>query len=165
MPSSKSSGGAAAVPVIITGVTIPTKAKNMLKEALQNAGLTKAKVTDGPRTERDQAKIMYSNTRKTNVASQKALYGNVGDKVIDVYDPKKSEMENVDAMEKKIKELGASNVSKHCSSTVTAFDVAFSSITDKKKFEDALINLEKNHKILKYIAEKNNKCFHIEVKK
>jgi hypothetical protein len=114
--------------------------KGILEDVLRAAKLTSATITSTARTPTDQARVMYNNLEGTGegqgVEAQKKLYGNAGDKVVDVYVALKAEKKTADeikaAMKAKIDELGPTNVSRHISdpAKLNVFDVGPNSIGD-----------------------------------
>lgn len=163
-PGTAVAGTPAGGGISINGVEIPEPAKKVLREILQSANLTSAKVTSGTRTAADQARVMYDNIKTYGAAHQKNLYGNNGDKVIDVYvaNTDKSKDVVVGLMKEKIIALGPSKVSKHCSDTHYTFDVAPSSISNQQKF----IQAAKAHaSVSKFLQPPADPAFHIEIPK
>ncbi len=145
-------------------VVVSIDALLTLRAILDRAGLASARVTSGVRTPADQARVMYDNIRRYGVDSQKKLYGPNGDQVIDVYAAHAQEPRDrvIALMRAKILELGPSRVSKHCSDTHDVIDVAPSSITDRKRFEEALHWAKVQGKISHYILPPSDPAYHIE---
>jgi hypothetical protein len=114
--------------------------KGILEDVLRAAKLTSATITSTARTPTDQARVMYNNLEGTGegqgVEAQKKLYGNAGDKVVDVYVALKAAKKTADeikaAMKDKIDELGPTTVSRHISdpAKLNVFDVGPNSIGD-----------------------------------
>lgn len=158
----RESDGSAMVTVGSQAVVSST-AVNVLGDILRAAGLTSATITSGRRNSYDQARIMYSNIEQYGIAHQKNLYGSQGDTVIDVYDSLKrngkSEAEIRTAMQRKIDEIGCSNVSNHCS-TRDVFDVAPSSISNQAAFEAAV---RASPAVRRFIPPPTDPAYHIEL--
>ena len=152
------------VTVQIFGKALQPVPHRVLTEVLQMAGLTSASVSSVERSPADQARIMYGNIKKLGAASQYVLYGINGAKVIKVYEQNagKPESEVKSLMEAKINELGPTNVSHHISMDLYVFDVPWISVAHHSKFRKAV---NSHPKIVKFIDEPANKCFHIEIEK
>jgi len=166
-PSSKT-GSAIAVTVQGANKT-SSSAVSVLEKALKGSENQSATITSGSRTSADQARIMYNNLEEYGVEAQKTLYASPGDKVIDVYDTAKkegkSQEEIVQLMTSKIKTVGPSKVSKHCSDDYDVFDVSPSSIQNKEKFEKSLEKLKQEGEISEYLLPPTDPAYHIEIKK
>ncbi len=148
----------------ITGKPLPAKAKKVLSEILRHAGLSKARVTSVQRSPAEQARVMYDNIKSKGVAYNYKLYGSNGDKIIKVYEQNsgKTKARVVALMEAMIKQVGPSKVSKHCSTSHYVFDVAPSSIVNKKKMIDAI----NSHKaVSRLLKPPSDPAFHIEIPK
>ncbi|QYS85573.1 hypothetical protein JJC03_10155 [Flavobacterium oreochromis] len=122
-------------------------------------------ITSTARSTYDQARIMYQNCSKSNgVNTQKGIYKDPGDKVIDVYakgiKDKLSKSQIIKLMEDKIKELGPSTVSKHIAdyNFINTFDISYSKLSDKKSFYS---EMSKRKELDKILIENN--CYHIQV--
>ena len=142
---------------------------NILKQICYESKLDSIRITSTMRTPYEQARIMYDNIKSEGVESQYELYGNNGDKVINVYvDNKDKDRDTViKLMEKKILELGASKVSKHCLSdfsTLNVLDIGLGEMNDIEK-ENCREIVEKYEKqgILKFINESKQNCYHLEI--
>jgi hypothetical protein len=146
--------------------TVASSAETAIKEIVAAAGLTSCTITSTARTPEAQAAAMYTNLENKGVDSQKELYADAGDKVIDVYvaskAAKKSEADIKADMVAKINEVGPSNVSKHCadSSKLCVVDIAPSSIADKDKFI-AAVNADK--RVTKFLQPPNDPAYHLEI--
>lgn len=138
---------------------------SVLEKAMKAAKDDEITVTSTLRTARAQAEAMYANLERTGADEQKAIYGDAGDKVIDVYvkdkKAKKSKSVIISNMESKINEVGPGNVSKHCGdpAKLNVVDVAHSSISNKTAFYNAL---KADPNVSKVLDENN--CYHVEVK-
>ena len=109
---------------------------------------------------------MYDNLEKYGIDNQRALYGSYGDRVIDVYEQNadRPEQEVIELMTAKINELGPSNVSRHCridNSDLNVFDIAYSSLSNKERFIDAIEKYRNELGVLQVFYEKN--CIHLEI--
>ncbi|MEZ4808080.1 MAG: hypothetical protein R2815_11515 [Flavobacteriales bacterium] len=117
----------------------------------------------------DQARVMYNNCNRTGTAKQYKVYGQHSDMVIAEYEKSvkvgKDKAGVIDAMYAKIKELGPSNVTKHCVDTsfVNVLDIPFASISDKNEFRKTLKSY-RPYPVSDYHDEPQNNCFHIEKK-
>lgn len=138
---------------------------SVLEKAMKAAKDDEITITSTMRSARSQAEAMYANLERTGADEQKAIYGDAGDKVIDVYvkdkKAKKSKSVIISNMESKINEVGPSNVSKHCGdpAKLNVVDVAHSSISNKTAFYNAL---KADPNVSKVLDENN--CYHVEVK-
>lgn len=146
---------------------VTTYSIEVLEDILRTAGLKQALVSSTSRTPKDQARVMYNNLERYGVEAQKKLYAPAGDKVIDVYAKSKAEGKTADkiklAMEEKIKSLGPTNVSKHASDPkiLNVFDVAPSSISNKRAFERAV---KEDRRVSKFLSPaKSDPGYHIEI--
>lgn len=153
----------------VNHVGIASTSMELLKMLGASSGNGRIEVSSVARTPYDQARIMYDNCLSLGVRSQYDLYATAGDKVVAVYERETLRGRNraavVQAMMQKIRELGPSNVSRHCvdTSILNVFDVPFSSISNKKEFRRALDRF-KPYPISRYLDENRNNCFHIEMK-
>ena len=105
---------------------------------------------------------MCDNIERHGVSSQKNLYRQPGREVISVYEEmteqKKSRGEIILAMERKIKYLGPTNVSKHCSDRNNVVDVSVAYLDNGDDFLREI-----RMKASKVIDERgSNGCYHIE---
>ncbi len=121
-------------------------------------------ITSTARTPGDQARIMYGNISRTSVATQKGIYANAGDQVIDVYaagkKAGKAEAEIISEMEAKINELGPSTVSKHLANpeVMNTFDVSIRRLSNAADFKSEMQKRTELHQLLD-----ENGAYHIEI--
>lgn len=140
--------------------------RQVLRDIMKAAKLDSVTITSTARTPHRQALAMFENIESNGVASQKALYGPNGDKVIDVYVAEhaagKSQAEIITAMEAKINELGPGNVSRHLAdpSTMNVIDIAPSQIADKPAFEAAVAE---DSRVSKFLKPPNDPAYHLEI--
>jgi hypothetical protein len=138
----------------------------VLRDILRTAGLSSALISSTARTPAQQARVMYNNIEAKGVAAQKKLYAAAGDAVIDVYAKSKAARKSPDQikadMEAKIIELGPTSVSHHAADpkVLNVFDVAPSSIADKKAFELAV---SKDKRVSKFLLPPNDPGYHLEI--
>ena len=138
----------------------------VLKDILKTAGLSSALISSTARSPAQQARVMFNNIVATGVAAQKKLYAAAGDAVIDVYVKSKAAKKSPDQinadMEAKIIELGPTTVSHHAADpkVLNVFDVAPSSIGDKKAFELAV---SKEKRVSKFLLPPNDPGYHLEI--
>lgn len=154
-------------------------AKNVVRMALKESGMSSAAITSTIRTPKEQASIMLRNAKK-NYQKQLALYGRNGDSVLKVYNANKklSDDDIIDLMVEKIEELEKQGkiVSRHCAteesySKKNVFDIGLNSTKainhnfSRDKFTKALKNLKKEGFIDHLIDEtnKSNTCWHLEI--
>ena len=142
---------------------------NIIREIAKASNNKRIYITSTIRTPREQAEIMYRYIELEGVDIQKALYAEAGGKVVDVYVDGKavnhSKNDIIDAMEKKINELGPTSVSKHCGNAETiqkinVFDISSSRLSNPQDF---LLEAQKNNNISKIINEYQRNCYHIEI--
>jgi hypothetical protein len=122
----------------------------VLSELLRKAGESSARITSTLRTPEEQAMAMFNLIQSQGLQAAYGLYGPNGDKVIHVYEDWAKDLGNnqqqiaahraeIEAdMTAKIRELGPSNVSKHCAeiedyARLNVIDVAPSSFTASTK--------------------------------
>jgi hypothetical protein len=149
--------------------TVTANSLEILKDVCRAAGVTSVTITSTSRDATNQARVMYDNLESKGVAAQKALYGDYGVKVIDVYVDLKAKKKTADeiraGMKDKIDELGCTNVSKHCSDpkVLEVFDVGPSSIPAAKleAFQKAA---ETEARISNYIRTPRDPGCHFEIK-
>ena len=169
MPTSGNIAAGLPGQITIQGVDkLSPNGERVLKEILQAAGLTSARVTSGYRGPFDQARVMYDNIVSKGVAHQKQLYnGKPGVKVIEVYEANSSKAKDaiIAAMKKKIEEIGPAKVSKHGDPNFDVFDVAPSSIKSPAKFLQVLKEKKKSGLIFNYLKPPQDPAYHIEVRK
>lgn len=143
----------------------------LLSDLLRESGLESCLVTSTSRTPADQARAMFNNLESKGVKSQLDLYAAAGDEVIKVYVAKKKAKKTADeikaAMEAKIKAIGPSKVSRHCSdpAVLNVVDVAPSSVsTNKKGFEKAVAKAVKAKRISKFLSPSGgDPAYHLEI--
>jgi hypothetical protein len=148
----------------VTGLKLPLPAEKVLKEIIQAAGLTSARVTSVTRTPADQARIMYENIATHGIAYSYTLYGANGDKITKVYEDNqtKPKKDVIALMAEKISEVGPSRISKHCSTTYYVFDVAPSSIAARDAFVKAV---NAHPAVSKLLQPPSDPAYHIEIPK
>jgi hypothetical protein len=154
--------------VRISGLTLPRKPAKVLTDVLVAAGLRTAKITSVTRTPHDQARVMYENLEANGIDANLRLYKEPGQKVIEIYKNLKghqSSTQIISLMEAKIKQLGPSKVSLHCSTTHYVFDVAPSSIANKASFVAAVEGARKRRTISKFLKPPKDPAYHIEIPK
>ncbi|MGW8256460.1 MAG: peptidoglycan-binding domain-containing protein [Thermoguttaceae bacterium] len=137
----------------------------VLRMVLDHGALATTTVSSGFRSAYDQARVMHYNIKRYGVASQKALYGPAGDKVIDVYANNSSLPRDklIALMKDKIKEIGPSKVSRHCGEKFHAIDVEPESIAERQKFEKALAWAKKKGLLSSYILPPLDPGYHLEI--
>jgi hypothetical protein len=142
--------------------------RSVLEDILRAAGLSSAVISSTQRTPAEQARVMYENLESQGVARQKELYGRYGDMVIDVYIKSKKANRTSDQikadMEKKIVELGPTNVSHHTGDPkmLNVFDVQPSSIRDRRSFENA-VRAEPRVNVKNFLMPPADPGYHIEI--
>lgn len=135
---------------------------------MQASGVSQITITSTARTANDQARIMFENIERHGVSHQKKLYGQYGDKVIDIYSTLKSNgkknAEIIAGMSLNITALGPRNVSKHAGdpAKLNVVDIAPSSINLalRKKFESVINN---ESRVSKLITPPTDPAYHIEI--
>jgi peptidoglycan hydrolase-like protein with peptidoglycan-binding domain len=150
--------------ILLAGTPLPDAPAKVLKQILRGAGLTRATVTSVVRTPADQARVMYDKIAKNGLKYSYHLYAAAGREVTKVFEDNEGQPRAavVALMETKIKALGPSRVSKHCSSTHYVFDVNPLSITAK----DAFIHAVNGHKaVTKFLQPPQDEAYHLEIPK
>jgi peptidoglycan hydrolase-like protein with peptidoglycan-binding domain len=154
---------------------------DVIRTALQKAGMPQAVITSTIRTPGDQARIMYDNAKK-GLAGQFQLYGQTGDEVLKVFQLNQAKEKSivVGLMKDKIEallKLGR-RTSSHCVTaetyrTLNIVDIGVNSTRavcgasfNVETFTTALEGMRADGYIEKLIDEtrKTNNCWHIEVK-
>jgi hypothetical protein len=140
--------------------------QRVLADILQTAKLTSAQVSSTSRSPADQARVMFDNLERYGVEPQKKLYGPAGDKVIAVYVRSKA-AQRTDAqikldMAAKIKDVGPTNVSRHASDphVLNVFDIAPSSIADRRAFERAV---HADKRVSTFLMPPEDPGYHLEI--
>lgn len=140
--------------------------RGVLEEILRAAGQRGALVSSTSRSPADQARVMFDNLERHGVEHQKRLYGRAGDKVIDAYARAKAANKTSDQikadMEAKIRELGPTSVSRHASDprVLNVFDVAPSSIKDRRAFEAAV---KADKRVTTFLVPPGDPGYHLEI--
>lgn len=107
---------------------MPAWAEDRLRGYMDEAGVEALQISSGYRSPEDQARIMAQNVDQHGMASQRALYGANGNRVLDAYP-------NQAAMAAVIRSIGPEKVSRHMAEDAVVFDIAPSSISGSG-FED-----------------------------
>lgn len=166
--SSSSSRSAIAIEFASTAnaADVTPYSRQVLEDILRTAGLKSAVISSTSRDPANQARVMFNNLEKYGVEHQKKLYSAAGDQVIDVYARSKaanktSEQIKAD-MERKIREIGPTKVSRHASDpkVLNVFDVAPSSIKDKRAFEEAV---KGDKRVSKFLVPPGDPGYHLEI--
>ncbi|HEX6289290.1 MAG TPA: peptidoglycan-binding protein [Herpetosiphonaceae bacterium] len=140
--------------------------RRVLEDILRSAGLKSAMISSTSRDPSNQARVMYNNLEQYGVEHQKRLYGAAGDQVIDVYARSKAVNKSADQikadMERKIREIGPTNVSRHASDpqVLNVFDIAPSSIANKPAFERAV---RADRRVTKFLVPPDDPGYHLEI--
>jgi hypothetical protein len=111
---------------------------------------------------------MYDNIKEHGVAHADHLYKAPGREVTRVFkdNEKKSKSEIVKLMTDKINEIGLEKVTRHApSSTHETFDIAPSSIKNKKAFVEAIEARVKTGEISTFLKPPVDPAYHIEIPK
>lgn len=140
---------------------------DVLGGVLKAAGIFSVTITSTQRTAKDQARVMYQNLVTHGVASQLALYGPNGDKVVNLYAKLKNEGANETKikaeMEKLITSIGPDKVSKHCADPkkLNVLDIDPAAIAPKSQ---AFIQaVSKETRISKLLLPPNDPAYHVEI--
>ena len=100
---------------------MPAWAEDRLKGYLDAAGVESVLVSSAYRSPEDQARIMAENVAAHGMASQRALYGALGQQVLDAYP-------NQAAMAAVVRRIGPERISRHMATDAVTFDLAPSSL-------------------------------------
>ncbi len=146
--------------------SLSIKTKNILKEVGIKSKNFNIYITSTARSTYDQARIMYQNcSQPGGVIKQKGIYDIPGQIVIDVYSrgikSGDSKKDIIASMESKIKELGASTVSKHIADfkVLNTLDISYGKLSNKNDF---LFEINKRKELDKVLIENN--CYHVQIK-
>lgn len=156
------------------GIVLPLGAELVIRDIMTRAGTKACMVTSTARSPYDQARVMYDNCRYQGVAKQYGLYLDAGDHVVAVYaamvtaghagdGPFRDSV--IDAMEKKILEVGPRNVSHHClspDSPIWVIDLAPSSIANSANF---IVHAEHHARVTKVLRPPADPAIHLEILK
>lgn len=149
---------------------VSEKSREIVRDVLDRAGLGSCVITSTVRTPARQARAMFNNIEATSAETQLALYGSAGDEVIQEYQRLKplghARQVIIDAMERRIIELGPGRVSRHCAdpTKLNVIDIAPSSIQNHQKFLDSLEDAKQAGLISKFLAPINgDPAFHLEI--
>jgi RHS repeat-associated protein len=150
---------------------VSDKSATVIGNSMTSAGESDVEVSSTYREPESQASAMYDNAVTKGAESQRNLYNSAGDKVVDTYENNSpewncSKAEAVNAMTQTINEQGPGNVSAHSSDpkVLNVIDIAPSSITDTKKFHNALHNNGGINKVITPIDKPGEGAFHLEIK-
>jgi hypothetical protein len=141
----------------------------VIHEVALGANENELTISSAARNSEEQARVMFDKLEVEGVESMKALYGNNGDKVIDVYSEEKEGGSChyciKSEMVKKINSLGPSNVSKHAADPkkLQVFDIAPSSITNKDAFRRSIDSFVGNLISNRIHPGSSEKAYHIEI--
>jgi len=159
--------------VQLLGKPLPGKPARVLREILEAAGLTSARVSDVTRTIEGQAQAIIQYYKANTPEAAKTLYGNgSGGAAIKIYE-KNTEKPDIKGMVESIKEAIASDIRRngrqtslrHTSDDYFTFDVAPSSIKDKSAFIKAV---QENKEVVRFLhpgSTPKDAAYHIEVQK
>lgn len=140
---------------------VSEKSLNILREVGEKTKNYLINITSTARDPYNQARVMYDNIVKKGMKEQRNTYKEPGQKVLDAYDAAKKDGKDkagiIQEMEKTIKEIGPSKVSRHCGdpAIVNVFDVS-QGLSNPKDFKKEI-----TPKIAKLLDE--NACYHLEI--
>jgi hypothetical protein len=126
---------------------LPAKFENKILSSLNSIGLDSISITSTFRSPESQALAMYQNAISQGIDSQRKLYGQSGNKVLDTFQLKKNygygQSDIIKSMTDTINQVGAKSVSAHLTlnpESGVAFDVDPNSIPANKKvlFENVM---------------------------
>ncbi len=149
--------------------TVTEYSLKVLKDLLGAAGEKRALITSTTRDPARQATAMVEELRHLGVGSQRALYDRPGNMVIDLFVRLQAQAmptpQIIAAMETKIKELGAMNVSAHCQDpkVLQAIDIDPNLINNPAEFLKALMAAKEVGLIAKFILPPTYPAYHIEI--
>ena len=160
----------------LTGYKLPLKAELILKNILQTAGLSSARVSDLGRTFDQQAKVIVDYYKLHGSHAARMLYGKgPGGRALDVYEAEVNEkplqdvlhdMAEVMREQIRIERLhGGQHHLMHTSETHCVFDVAPSSISDRAAFVKAASRHPQVSRFLHPGSAPPDKVFHLEIRK
>jgi len=140
---------------------VSEKSLNILREVGEKTKNYLINITSTARDPYNQARVMYDNIVKKGMKEQRNTYKEPGQKVLDAYEAAKKDGKDkagiIQEMEKTIKEIGPSKVSRHCGdpAVVNVFDVS-QGLSNPKDFKKEI-----TPKIAKLLDE--NACYHLEI--
>lgn len=126
---------------------LPAKFENKILSVLNSIGLDSISISSTFRSPESQAIAMYQNVLSQGIDSQRKLYGQAGNKVLDTLELKKNygygQSDIIKSMTDTINHVGVKSVSAHLTSNPesgVAFDILPDSIPANKKvlFENAM---------------------------
>ena len=150
------------------GHKLSKKTRQVILILLKDAGLKSASITSTHRTPYQQAAAMYDNCKRLGWRSQENLYGPAGRRVIQVYKTMEKKPRNtvIEAMAKKIREVGPEKVSRHCAdpSKLEVVDIDPQSIANAAAFVKAVQKQQKAGKISKFFSPASgDPVYHLEI--
>ena len=141
--------------------------RDVVEHLADESGNQTPMITCLNRSPHKQAVVMHDNLIKHGVQASRDIYKGPGQQVIDVFVEclPLSAATTIIKMEEKIRELGPTTVSHHCSDvrSLQVVDIALSSLTD----HDAFVELAQAHGsvlgISKCLDEPGLHCVHLEI--
>lgn len=140
--------------------------RQVLLSIMQASSVNDLLITSTSRSPAEQARVMFNNIKAKGVAHQKTLYGPTGDKIIDVFvasrNAGKTDAQIKADMERKIIQVGPTNVSRHASdpNVLCVFDISPGSISRPAAFENA-VNAES--RVSKFLKPPTDPAYHLEI--
>lgn len=165
--------------VVNRGVDLPQGARNVIQELLKSSGALDCTVTSAARSPFDQARVMYDNCLAFGPVAQERLYKGPGREIIDVYKAMvtsgwagdgEARDRVIEAMERKILEVGPRLVSHHClpaDSPIWVIDIAPASlVTRGADYLPKFLEAAKSHpRMSKVLEPPQDPAVHLEITK
>jgi hypothetical protein len=139
----------------------------VLRDIMRAAHIPTLRISSTARTPADQARVMFQNCEQHGADQQRQLYKAPGQAVVAVYEAGKRARRSaaviIDAMRRKIIELGPGNVSHHAADpkVLSVFDVEPSTVSDRIAFETAARHDARVGKLL--TPDDHDPAFHFEI--
>lgn len=150
--------------------TLSDKTVKVLKKIGKDSENYRLVINRTTSTPEKQANVMYENILSTSVSDQLDLYGDNGDKVIEVYKKNitKTKDEIISLMLSKINDVGPSLVSNHCGSFTdfNVMDISLNCIENKQKFIKEIDKLKLNGTVKAFWypdIKSGEKAYHLEI--
>ncbi len=141
----------------------------VLKDIMLKAAVDSVTISSVARDAAEQAAAMYKNIQKTDLPTQRDLYGAAGNKVLDVYEAdtkaKKVAQMIIADMQKKIEEIGTSKVTRHAGdqSKVNVFDVGPNSVTPQANKSAFAKAARDDARVSRFFEPPDDPGFHFEI--
>jgi hypothetical protein len=140
--------------------------RGVLSDILRASKTKRCLVSSTSRTPEEQARVMFDNLVRYGAEAQRKLYARPGRRVIDVFEKQSTAGKSADevkrAMAEEIRQIGPSSVSRHAADPqkLNVFDVAPSSIPDRRGFENAV---REDKRVAYFLTPPVDPGYHLEI--